>query len=149
MKREIFLALLTMIFGATIALPTLAAEPTSDQVMTSKQYVRSQLSYEVINAVNGVVVNINSSNPNWVNKLHEKYDSLPKTSKKYFDNQIEVDLLKTTTGIQAIITVLRPSGSNYQSLVQKVQAKFASGQHAGYSILKIRYFLKNHLGWAL
>lgn len=149
MKSKIIIALLTMIFGATVALPTLAAEPTSDQAMTSKQYVRSQLSYEVINAVNGVVVNVNSSNPNWVNKLHEKYDSLPKTSKKYFDNQIEVDLLKTTNGIQAIITVLHPSGSNYQNLVQKVQAKFASAQHAGYSIIKVRLFLKNHLGWAI
>lgn len=148
MKSKIILGLIMVIFGATLALPTLAAETATTPALTPVQYLKSQLTYEAINAVNGVVVNLGSTNPNWVAKMHEKYDNLPKTSKKYFDNQIEIDLLKTDNGIQAIITVLHPAGSNYQSLVEKTQQKFASLGSAAENFLKFRFFLKNGFSWS-
>ena len=151
MKRKIFLALLTMIFGASLALPALATTSDTSQPSPKKvwTWITSQINYEAINATNGAVVNLTSTNPNWVDKLHEKYDSLPRHTIFLVDGQIEADLIKIDNGIQLLLTVLHPAGDNYQGLIQKIQNLVNSPKPTYGHIIKTMMFLKNHFSWAL
>jgi hypothetical protein len=151
MKRKILVILLAVIFSAGIALPTLAATPSTNAALSPRQLVLSQLNYEEIDAVNGAVVNFTSTNQAWVDKLHLKYDSMPKHSRIYRLNsaKIEIDLVKTDNGIQAIITVLSSGNANYQNVVDKIHTEFATGRSAIHNFMKMKMFLKTHFNWAI
>lgn len=148
MKSKLILVILTVILGAAFALPSLAA--TNEVSYPSlRELIKTNANYEVINAVNGAIVNITSTNPNWIEKMHQKYDGLSKTSVIIAHNQIEIDLIKIDDGIQMLITVLHPAGANYQNLVEKVQSQANSPKPPFLFLVKTGTFLKNHFGWGL
>lgn len=143
MKKTLILGSLVIVFGFILASPTQAAESTND-ALTLRTLIHENVDYEATNIPGGAVINLTSTNPNWVEKLWEKYDSLPKTSKYIVDDQIFVGLYKIDGGIQFETYAINPESTNYENLEEKIQKRAANPKANFYRIMKTRLFLKNH-----